>query len=188
MIHFNRSNGHIHYSITAYIAFLLFFFFLMFSSMNTEKGGPIRPVSDNMDISAIRNEKPRNIFNIYLTGNNEIQIGNDVIEIDELCDLVKEFVDNPSDNESEPEKTESYIHYFGPMLITAHHVILLHYNRDATYDSYLAVHNEIERAYYELRNDLSKRKWQKKYANLPFDEQRAILKIYPTRIVESIYK
>jgi amino acid permease len=185
MIQFKRTKLKTHSIVTAYIAFLLFFFFLVFSSMNSEKGGILQPVSDNIAIVDIAGgAKSRNVLNIYIDALNRLKVENDTVTKEELFDLAKDFIDNPNNDRSEPEKIEQNVPYFGPMLVTAHHTILLRYSRNTTYEAYIAVRHQLLKAYDDLRNSLSMRKWQKKYANLTPDEQKAIRQIYPVRIAE----
>ena len=66
-------------------------------------------------------------------------------------------------------------------MITEKHVISLRCDRGSSYKAYLAVQNELVAAYNELRDELAQEKWQKNYADLNEDQQKAIREIYPQK-------
>ena len=70
-------------------------------------------------------------------------------------------------------------------MVTEKHVISLRCDRGSSYKVYLAVQNELVAAYNELRDEASKAKWGKSYADLNEDQQAAIRKIYPQNISEA---
>jgi hypothetical protein len=111
--------------------------------------------------------------------------GDTYIEVSALKDRVKEFVENPNDNEHMPEKIEMDIPFFGKMMVTKNHVISLQNDRGTIYQSYIDVQNEIAAAYNELRDDISLKKFGKVFLELDEDQQSAVQKIYPQQISEA---
>jgi hypothetical protein len=65
------------------------------------------------------------------------------------------------------------------------HVIELQVDRDASYDSYFHLQNQIIRAYKEVRDAASQKKYGTTFLQLTEDQRDAILKFYPQRIQEA---
>jgi len=172
---------------SADIAFMLLLFFLMTSSMDTDKGLPRRlppPVpkdQKNQDIDI----KKRNIMVVLINSQNQILSNNEYIEIRQLKDKVKEFIDNPYNDEHKPEKLEVDVPYFGNMMVTKNHVISLQNDRGTEYQAYIDVQNELAAAYTELRNDVSQKKFGKIFTELDEEQQKAVQMIYPQKISEA---
>jgi biopolymer transport protein ExbD len=172
---------------TADIAFMMLLFFLLTSSMDTDRGLPRRlppPVpkdQKNQDVDI----KKRNILVVLINSTNQILCGTDYIQLAQLKDKVKEFVDNPTNNEHMPEKIEVDVPYFGNRLVTKNHVISLQNDRGTSYQSYIDVQNEIAAAYNELRDDISMQKFGKNFVSLDEEQQKAVQLIYPQKISEA---
>ena len=174
-------------SSTADIAFLLLIFFLITTSMDTDRGlarrlpPPPELEQNNDDIKL----KERNVLQVFLNLNDQLMCGNDYITTDQLLSKAKEFIANPYNDDSKPEKYSKEIPFFGNMMITEKHVVSLRCDRGSSYKAYIAVQNELVAAYNELRDELAQEKWQKNYADLNEDQQKAIRDIYPQKISEA---
>jgi biopolymer transport protein ExbD len=192
MNRFKRRVPEINFVLTAYIAFLLLLFFLIFTSMDTNKGLssrlPIIPISKQDGGNSTDILKSRNMLDVYLNKKDQLIVDGNYTTIDQLRDIAKNFIDNPDNERRKPEKIEMDVPYFGPILVTSKHIISLRNDRGSSYQAYIFVQDELVGAYNDLRDKLSQKKWQKKYANLTKDEQKAILLIYPQRISEVILK
>ena len=172
---------------SADIAFMLLIFFLITTSMDTDKGLARRlppPVpkdqkSEDVDI------KKRNLLAILRNSNNQILCGDQFIDIKQLKDRVKEFIDNPYNDEHKPEKIEVDVPFFGKQMVTKNHIISLMNDRGTEYQAYIDVQNELAKAYNELRNDVSQKKFGKAFAVLDDDQQKAVQMIYPQKISEA---
>ena len=174
-------------SSTADIAFLLLIFFLITTSMDTDRGLARRlppPPEQNQKNDDIK-LKERNVLQVFLNMNDQLMCGNDYITTDQLRAIAKEFIANPYNDETKPEKHAKDIPFFGNMMITEKHVISLRCDRGSSYKAYLAVQNELVAAYNELRDELAQEKWQKNYVDLNDDQQKAIRDIYPQKISEA---
>ncbi len=107
------------------------------------------------------------------------------VTLPELKAKVKEFVLNENDNPEMPEKEAVDIPLLGSMVVTKYHVVSLTNAVDTKYADYIAVQNEIARAYRELRDDFAMRKWGKKMADLTPEQQEAMIALYPQKISEA---
>ena len=174
-------------SSTADIAFLLLIFFLITTSMDTDRGLArlLPPPPEDQDQQNTDKIKERNILQVYLNKDDALMCGNDYIGVEQLREKAKEFIANPYNDETKPEKHAKDIPFFGNMMITEKHVISLRCDRGSSYKAYLAVQNELVAAYNELRDELAQEKWQKNYVDLNDDQQKAIRDIYPQKISEA---
>jgi biopolymer transport protein ExbD len=172
---------------SADIAFIMLLFFLLTSSMDTDRGLPRRlppPVpkeQKNTDVDI----KKRNLLVVLINSTNQVLCSNEYIPIDQLKSKVKEFVENANNNEHMPEKIEMDVPFFGTTLVTKNHVISLQNDRGTSYQAYIDVQNEIAAAYNELRDNISERQFGKKFMELEEEQQEAVQKIYPQRISEA---
>lgn len=174
-------------SSTADIAFLLLIFFLITTSMDTDRGLarllPPPPESNNeKDADKI---KERNVLQVYLNKDDQLMCGSEYISIDQLRDKTKEFIANVANDETKPQKTQKDVEFFGPTMVSDKHVISLQNDRGSSYQAYISVQNELVAAYNELRDELAQQKWQKTYSELGEEQQKAIRDIYPQRISEA---
>ena len=174
-------------SSTADIAFLLLIFFLITTSMDTDRGLArlLPPPPEDQDQDNTDKIKERNVLQVYLNKDDALMCGNDYITTDQLRAKAKEFIANPYNDDSKPEKYSKDIPFFGNMMITEKHVVSLRCDRGSSYKAYIAVQNELVAAYNELRDELAQEKWQKNYADLNEDQQKAIRDIYPQKISEA---
>ena len=175
-------------SSTADIAFLLLIFFLITTSMDTDRGlarrlppPPETEQKDNND----QKLKERNVLMVALNMNDQLMCGSDYISVEQLREKAKEFIANPNNDEHMPELHAKTVEFFGNVQITEKHVISLRCDRGSSYKAYLAVQNELVAAYNELRDELAQKQWQKNYVDLNEDQQAAIREIYPQRISEA---
>jgi biopolymer transport protein ExbD len=172
---------------SADIAFMLLLFFLMTSSMDTDKGLPRRlpPPAPKDQKKLDIDIKKRNIMVVLINTNNQILCNNEYIEIRELKDKAIEFIENPYNDEHKPEKILTDVPFFGEMMVTKNHVISLQNDRGTEYQAYINVQNELAAAYNDLRNDVSKKKFGKAFADLDEEQQKAVQMIYPQKISEA---
>jgi biopolymer transport protein ExbD len=172
---------------SADIAFMLLLFFLMTSSMDTDRGLPRRlppPVPKDQKNEDVKIKK-RNILVVLINSNNQLLCNNEYIDISQLKERVKEFVDNPYNDEHKPEKVQVDVPFFGNMMVTKNHVISLQNDRGTEYQAYIDVQNELAAAYTELRNNVSQKKFGKLFADLDEEQQKAVQQIYPQKISEA---
>ncbi|KAA6336553.1 hypothetical protein EZS27_015298 [termite gut metagenome] len=177
-------------SSTADIAFLLLIFFLITTSMDTDSGLARRlPPPPEQDAKKDEIDvKERNVLVVLINANNELKCGREIMDLKNLKafrERAKEFIANPNNDSSLPEKSPITVDFFGTVQVTKDHIISLQNDRGTSYEAYFQVQNELVAAYNELRDELATEKWQQKYAQLTEDQQKAIRDIYPQRISEA---
>lgn len=172
-------------SSLADIAFMLLIFFLVATTMNVDSGLERRlpPWIDETDPDQPE-IKERNVFVVLVNFRDELFVQNDVFQLSGLRDRAKEFMANPYDLETLPEKEMKEVPFFGEVGITKG-VISLRNDLGTSYGAYIAVQNELVGAINELREELAKSKFGKSYVDLPKEQQDAIREVYPQRISEA---
>ena len=174
-------------SSTADISFILLIFFLITTSMDTDSGLARRlpqPPDKEQEDTQI-DVKERNVLNVRLNAAGALMCNSEIIEISLLRDRAKEFIQNPNDLSSLPEKSAVEIDLLGQCYITKNHVISVQTDRGTPYDVYFQVQNELVGAYNELRDELSKAKFGRPYEALNNEQQVAIRAYYPQKISEA---
>lgn len=172
---------------SADIAFMILLFFLLTTSMDTDMGlarrlpPPVPKDQKNTDIDI----KKRNLMVVLINTNNQILCNGQFVEVNQLKELVKEFIANPFNDEHKPEKTEVDVPFYGKMMVTKNHIISLQNDRGTEYQAYINVQNELAAAYNELRNDVSKEKFGRIFDELDEEQQKAVQMIYPQKISEA---
>lgn len=71
------------------------------------------------------------------------------------------------------------------MMVTKDHVISVQTDRGTDYGVYFEVQDELVAAYGELRDEVSKEEFNRRYEYLTVDQQKAIREIYPQKISEA---
>ena len=172
------------------IAFLLLIFFLVSTTMDTDSGivRKLPPMPENNNDEQV-DVKERNIFVVLVNRNNQLLVEGELMNIKDLREAAKEFIVNPLDDPNLPIKETVDIPLIGPMDLTTKHVISLQNDRGTSYETYIAVQNELAAAYNELRDELSMRKFGTKYSDMKGEEWKdqidAIEEAYPMRISEA---
>ena len=183
----NRKVPGINASSTADIAFMLLIFFLITTSMDTDRGLARRlpPPPENKDHKDDIIVKERNVLQVRLNKDDQLMVGGEWSDIKQLREKAKEFIANPNDDPNMPEKHAKNIPFFGDVMITEKHVISVQNDVGTSYEAYLQVQNELVAAYNELRSELAKSKFGKEYAECSEEEKDAIMDYYPQKISEA---
>ncbi|MDD2797205.1 MAG: biopolymer transporter ExbD [Bacteroidales bacterium] len=174
-------------SSTADIAFLLLIFFLVTTSMDTDKGLARRlppPAPKDAPKTDI-NVKERNVLIVLLNSNNQLMVEGLPLDVKQLCNKAKEFITNPTNSPNLPEVFDVNVAGMGKMKVTTNHVISLQNDRGTEYQAYIEVQNELIRAYNELRDDLASAKFGKPYNALSEDQKKSVQEVYPQKISEA---
>jgi biopolymer transport protein ExbD len=166
------------------IAFLLLIFFLVSTTMETDKGiMRILPPFDG--VITTTPVKDRNILTVLINRQNKLLVEGEELELRELRMKAREFIRNNENKPSLPVRSTVSFPYFGDIMVTPGHVISLRNDRGTSYEMYLAVQNELVAAYNELREETARNKWGCAYSNLPDDKQKVIASIFPMKISEA---
>ncbi|UKM65337.1 biopolymer transporter ExbD [Flavobacteriaceae bacterium GSB9] len=129
------------------IAFLLLIFFLVTTTIETDAGL-------NRKLPPIEETEPpiikqKNIFTVLLNGKDELLVEDERMELKDLREAARAFLDNGGDGscdyckgEKDPASSDN----------PDKAIISLKNERETTYKAYIAVQNELVAAYNELRN------------------------------------
>ena len=184
-----KSMPGINSSSTADIAFMLLIFFLTTTSMDTDKGLARRlppPPDPNVKQNDDLKVKERNVLQVRINKDNQLMVGSEYMEVSQLRAKAKEFIANPNDEESKPEKHVVNIPLLGgDNMVTKNHVISVTNDVGTSYQAYIDVQNELVAAYNELRNEKAKSAFGKDYVECSEDEQKAIREFFPQKISEA---
>ena len=168
------------------ISFLLLTFFLLTSSINTEQGIPRKlpppKTEDAKDMKVDINK--RNVLNVLVNFRDEISVNGDVIMVSELKSRAKEFFANPTNDPSLPEKVSKPIDGIGDFQVSKG-VVSLTNDQGTSYNMYVQVQNELQRAVNELRNETALQYFGKKFDALDSAAQRAVSTSIPMNISEA---
>jgi biopolymer transport protein ExbD len=167
------------------IAFLLLIFFLVTTTMDSDTGLArlLPPILDE-------NEPPpppikqRNVFVVLLNSQNQLLVKGELMDISDLREATKEFIENPERKEELPAFKEVEVPLLGVVEVSKG-IISLQSDRGTEYQAYLMVQNELAAAYNELRQVRSRKEFGKDYADLEDDERKAIRKAIPQQISEA---
>ncbi len=198
----NRKVPALNASSMADVSFLLLCYFLMVSSMDVDSGLARRlpPPPQNMEEQATVEVQRRNLLVVLVNARNEIlvqdQQGMTVYNNeDELLgtatkpamkDVVKGFVLNPSNSPDLPQLIEEdFGAPIGTVPVTSNHVVSIQNDATTKYAAYIAVQNEVVRAYNELRSEGARKYFGTTYDELTIEQKDQIDKLYPQRISEA---
>ncbi len=150
---------------TADISFMLLIFFLVTTSMDVDKG-LLRQLPSPEPQKQERQESvvdKNTLMALRLTAGDTLLVNDKPIKITQLKD-----------------ETIRFVHRLGNK-----HLISIESDRDADYDLYFQMQNQLMEAYSELRDEASQKKYGKKFTLLSNDQKDKIRKQCPQRITES---
>ena len=174
------------------IAFLLLIFFLVATTMDIDTGISrlLPPMPEDEKPEDDQEIRERNVFVVLINKDDQLFVEREVVNINQLSDMTKEFFVNPNDDPTLSEKRPLEVEFFGEMMVSKG-VISLRNDIGTSYGKYIAVQNELAAAVNELRNDLCMERFGKKYDDLdPLDETEnelidAVKKAIPMAISEA---
>ena len=149
---------------TADISFMLLVFFLVTSSMDTDKGlfRQLPPLDDEqqkeVDISR------SNVIQIRLDGKDSLWIDNQTVSFAELQQHVESFVASRQ---------------------TEHYVVGVQTDRASSYQAYFEMQNTIVAAFHALREKMALQRYGHHFSQCTPEEREVIIKRYPLRISEA---
>ena len=156
------------------IAFLLLIFYLVTTTMDTDKGinRKLPPIEDELvqDPPPI---KERNIFTVLVNSNDQLLVEDEFLEINELRAKAMEFIDNNGDGSCE------YCKGYGVSSSSDNPVkavISLQNDRGTSYGMYVKVQNELVAAYEDLRERYAEEEYGRSYRGMDPEEDEEIIK------------
>ena len=173
-------------SSMADISFLLLTFFLLTSSINTEQGIPRRlpPPKEENAKDEIVYINQRNVLNVIVNYNDAVMVNGEPLMLSDLKEKAKEFLANPTNSPKLPEKNVIHIDNLGEFAVSKG-VISLTNDQSTSYDVYVQVQNELEKAVNELRDQVATQYFGKKYSVLDTASRKAVQKAIPMNISEA---
>lgn len=167
------------------IAFLLLIFFLVTTTMSVDSGIQriLPPFVDNPQDDGLENRE-RNTLQVRVSGSDAILVGGKRVDLREVKDIAKEFITNPTESELLPETEIKPIDLIGNFPVSKG-VISLQNDVSTSYEMYLAVQNELSRAYNEVRNEIAGRFFNQQYSELGDDQKKAVNAAIPNKISEA---
>lgn len=181
-----RAKNEINASSTADIAFLLLIFYLVTTTMNVDSGITriLPPIADENKDKGLDNLE-RNTLQVRINHQDKILAGSKPISIEELKDIAKEFILNPTDDPNLPQKEDAEIELIGVYPVPKGIISLMN-DKMTTYNVYVQVQNELTKAYNEIWNDLAHQKFGKAFEELNDAQKDAIRKkAVPQKISEA---
>jgi len=169
------------------IAFLLLIFYLVTTTMDTDKGiNRMLPPYDEELIEDPPPIKDRNIFTVLVNSSDQLLVEDDYLQISELRAKAMEFIDNNGDGSCE--------YCDGYNISTSSDnpdkaVVSLQNDRGTSYGMYVKVQNELVAAYEDLRERYAQEKYGRSYRTMDDEADADILKeiklAYPQKISEA---
>ena len=168
------------------IAFLLLIFFLVTTTMDVDTGITRKlppPVENNEDQADV---KDRNVLKILINSRDRLLIDGVPGDINQLKDKAKDFMAIHPNDDKYPETETKYYEALGRNMETSKGIISLKNDRGTSYKMYIAVQNELAKAFNEMKDELSQEVFGVKYADLvSSDKINAINEAVPVRISEA---
>ncbi len=167
-----RENAEINAGSMADIAFLLLIFFLVTTTMDVDSG-IARKLPEKTDVQSDVIVKEKNVLDIVVNRNNQLLVENEYVKVTDVKRLAMKFIDNggglgtPIDDK--PGEPCDYCGGERDPNSSDHPtkaIISLQSDRGTSYGMYISIQNEIEAAYNELRNQLSKKLYGRSYDEL----------------------
>ncbi len=178
-----RQAPEINASSMADIAFLLLIFFLVTTTIDTDKGLLVKlPEWVPPDEVIEQDFHKRNVLEILVNQYNQLLVNGELQQIENLKAQAKDFIDNNGD------RSCTYCEGIGIADRSDNPkkaVVSLKNDRATNYDTYLTVYNELKAAYNELREVASLKKFGKSYKDLSKSSQKEIRQMYPIVISEA---
>ncbi len=171
---------------TADIAFLLLIFFLVTTTMDVAGGLQRRlpPIPDENQKAQDVQVNRRNIMVVKINDADRLYAGGSMMDVSQLKDKAKEFLTNPANDVTLPERENKMIEGFGSFAVSKG-IISLQNTRGTSYNAYIKVQNELVKAVNEIRDDFAMQHFGKNYASLDEDKQRIVRDAIPQNLSEA---
>ncbi|MFV0564440.1 MAG: ExbD/TolR family protein [Flavobacteriaceae bacterium] len=164
------------------IAFLLLIFFLVTATISTDAGiNRMLPSECPPGTDCTGEIAERNIIRIVVNNDNAIMVENELMPLSTLKASIKAFVNNNGDGScyycnGQQDKTLSD----NPQKA----IVSLQVGTQTSYETFIAVQNELSKAYYELRDAYCGNVLKKTSNTLTDAELQQVKKAYPFLISE----
>jgi biopolymer transport protein ExbD len=158
------------------IAFLLLVFFLVTTTMDTDKGLRVKlpPYPDPNNPPPETEQYARNVLEVLVNSNDQLLVEKQLMNIEGLTKITKEHLLNDGRNPNlAVSSTEA--------------IVSLKNDRGTSYERYVEVYNELLRAYSEVRDQYALEKYNRPFKDLPdkSDDAKAVRDKFPLKISEA---
>ena len=180
-----RKTPEINSGSMADIAFLLLIFWLVTTSMNVDSGiaRQLPPLVEQENDPGM-DARERNVLMVFVSGNNQLMVAGQRMDISGLCEKAKVFISNPTNDPSMPEKEMTEIPLLGNYPVSKG-LISLQNDRSTSYDTYIQVQNELTKAFNEAKNELALQRFGRPLEDLSDAQKQAVNKAIPVKISEA---
>ncbi|MFP4846702.1 ExbD/TolR family protein [Winogradskyella sp. PE311] len=183
---FRRHSAAVNAGSMADIAFLLLIFFLVTTTISADKGILRQLPSDcPPNENCTKDIHENNVLRINLNSNQEIFIEDEIVQLEDIQLIVKNFVDNNLESNCDycegAKSLESSDHPNKAVISLSHDAMTKYY-------LFISVQDEITKAYYELREQYTKQKFDKTLDEVTKEELVLVKKAYPFIVSEVMIK
>lgn len=184
-----RSFPEINSASMADIAFMLLIFFLVATTMDSDKGifRVLPPFIEKQQEDEPIKVLDKNLFVVLINKDDRLMVEKKPMHPDDLRKACKDFLTNMNNDENDkiyPEYKEETIQGLGTVKVTKG-IVSIQNDRGTSYDKYIEIQNEIVAAYNEVKDEYSKKYFRKPFKELNEDQQKAIKELIPQRISEA---
>ena len=148
---------------TADISFMLLIFFLVVSSLDTDKGlaRQLPPTDKQEQVPPTEVNRDR-VMELRIDANNQLSVDGKPTQLTTLQSKVEEFV----------------------IRVGKDHLLTVETDPNATYESYFNMQNTIVAAYKSARNKWALKQYKRPFGQLSYEQQMSIREALPQRIAE----
>ncbi|WP_299099864.1 biopolymer transporter ExbD [uncultured Winogradskyella sp.] len=182
---FRRHSATVNAGSMADIAFLLLIFFLVTTTISADKG-ILRQLPKICETgNCVADIAERNLLRIGVNDNQEIMIDGTIVTLHEIKPKVEAFLDNNGLSTCDycvgSKDAESSDHPKKAVISLSHASL-------TKYDNFLAVQDEITKAYYKLRARYAQQTFNKLPEDLTKSELKLVQEAYPFIVSEVMVK
>ena len=149
---------------TADISFMLLIFFLVTSSMDTQKGLLRQMAPPPQEQTEPKDVNKDHVLQVALDGQNQLTCNGKIVDYQALAEEVR---------------TMATINREG-------HIITIKTDPETSYEAYFGMQNAIASAYASLRQDYALKHFGKRYADCDAEQRALLNEYYPQRISEDL--
>ncbi len=181
-----RMNPQINAGSMADIAFLLLIFFLVTTTMDVDTGiNRMLPPPIDPNAPEPPPVRERNVFVVLVDAQDRLMVEGEQMNISRLRAEAKDFLLNPDNDPNKPVKEMEYIEHLGDIEVSRG-IISLQNDRGTSYEMYISVQNELAAAVREIRDEVSRENFGRRFGDLTDEELvTAIRRAVPMAISEA---
>ena len=166
-----RPKAEVNAGSMADIAFLLLIFFLVTTTLESDKGITVKlPPYEEEPPKHL--PPPKNVLMVKVNSKGELMVEGMPMDVSQLRKSTKEFIMNPHQLPDMPSKPTKAL-------------VSLQNDRSTKYETYIKVYNELKGAYNELWNEQAQKLYNSVFNQLAVESQRSIRATIPLVISEA---